>query len=161
MLKKSLEPLVEPDSKILILGTMPGEKSIALQQYYGNKGNYFWKILYAVLEIPFSADYTDRKLLLQKHKIALWNTLQSCERTGSRDDKIINATVNDFELFFQRYPTIRIVFFESMAAARMYKQLAFIDHRMEYKTLPSTSGLNAGTSYTGKLEQWQQLREYL
>jgi hypoxanthine-DNA glycosylase len=97
---------------------------------------------------------------LQQHKIALWNTLQSCERTGSRDDKITNATVNDFEVFFQRYPTIRTVFFESMAAARFYRQLAFVNTRVEYKTLPSTSGLNA-RPYADKLEQWLQLREYL
>jgi hypoxanthine-DNA glycosylase len=161
MVKFALSPLAYPDSRILILGTMPGERSIALQHYYGNRGNHFWKILYSVLDEPFSIDYDNRKSLLKKHKIALWNTLASCEREGSRDAKITNAVVNDFEAFYKAYPGIRYVFFESMAAARLYQEYAFKKERIVYTTLPSTSGLNAGIPYDEKLRQWSQLRNAL
>jgi hypoxanthine-DNA glycosylase len=161
MLKFALPPLVHPDSRILILGTMPGERSIALQQYYGNKGNHFWKILYTVLNETFSNAYEDRKSLLKKHKIALWNTLASCEREGSRDDKITNATVNDFEAFYKAYPRIQFVFFESMAAAKLYQQYAYKKEQLIYTTLPSTSALNARIPLEEKIHQWGQLKSGL
>ena len=161
MRKCALLPLVSPKSKILILGTMPGEKSIQLQQYYGNRGNQFWKILFAVLDEPFSNDYEAKKELLSKYNIALWNTLASCEREGSRDDKIKSPIVNDFEHFFSIYPNIEYVFFESIAAARFYAKFAFKSDKVQYMTLPSTSGLNAGMSFEEKLEQWKKLKEYL
>lgn len=161
MQKHALSPLVSPKSKILILGTMPGEKSIGLQQYYGNRGNHFWKILFTVLEESFSNDYEARKALLTKYDIALWNTLASCEREGSRDDKIKNPLVNDFKSFFETYPNIRYVFFESITAARLYAKFAFKSERVQYRTLPSTSGLNAGMSFDEKVEQWKRLKESL
>lgn len=161
MRKCALLPLVSSESKLLILGTMPGEKSIQLQQYYGNPGNQFWKILFTVLDAPFSNDYGTRKALLSKYNIALWNTLASCEREGSRDDKIKNPVVNNFEHFFSVYPNIRYVFFESITAARLYAKFAFKNDKVQYMTLPSTSGLNAGMSFDEKLEQWKKLKEYL
>jgi hypoxanthine-DNA glycosylase len=161
MIKKALAPIVDNDSRILILGTIPGERSIALQQYYGNKGNHFWKILYLVLGEQFSADYNNRKALVKKHKIALWNTLASCEREGSRDDKIKNPVVNDFELFYKSYPNIHYVFFESLSAARFYREYAYISKHILYQTLPSTSGLNAGMPYSEKLRQWYSITDFL
>lgn len=161
MRKSSLSPLVSPASKLLILGTMPGEKSIKLQQYYGNRGNHFWKILFAVLEETFSNDYEARKALLLKYDIALWNTLASCEREGSRDDKIKKPLVNNFENFFETYPNIGYVFFESISAARLYAKFAYKSERIQYRTLPSTSGLNAGMSFDEKMELWKQLKEFL
>jgi hypoxanthine-DNA glycosylase len=161
MLKSALLPIVDHSSTILILGTMPGEKSIELQQYYGNKGNLFWKILFLILHEPFSINYDERKALLSKHGIALWNALAACEREGSRDDKIRNPVVNDFKTFFQAHPNIRYVFFESIAAARMYAKYAFKSDAVSYFTLPSTSGLNAGISFDDKLRQWQQLTKFI
>src|SRR5688572_26543746 len=108
-MKSGLPPLIWENSKILILGTMPGEKSIALQQYYGNKGNHFWKIMFDIFGQPFSVDYNYRKLLLQSKRIALWNVLARCERTGSRDDSIANAVPNDLEGLFEKHPEITTV----------------------------------------------------
>lgn len=160
-IKYALPPIVHDDSKVLLLGSMPGEKSIALQQYYGNKGNQFWKILFAVFEEPFSTDYEERQSLLRKHKIAIWNTLASCEREGSRDDKIKNVTVNDFEAFFELYPTITHVFFESISAAKFYAKYAYESPHITYMTLPSTSGLYSIISFDKKLEQWLRIKEAL
>ena len=156
-MKYALPPLVHPDSKILIMGTMPGEKSIALQQYYGNRGNHFWKILLSVFNQPFTTDYNDRKAFLKEFKIALWNVLSHCEREGSQDNKIKNETVNDLSTFHSQYPDIRYVFFESKAAAKFFDKYATPQLGIIYTTLPSTSGLNAAKSFDEKLSEWKRI----
>lgn len=154
-MKIALAPLVSYDSKLLILGTMPGEKSIALQQYYGNRGNHFWKILFMIFSEPFSLDYGVRKSLLERHHIALWNVLAHCQRKGSQDNNIRDETANDFVAFFEKYPNIRHVFFESKSAAGFYAKHVAYKTGVCYHTLPSTSGLNAGLSFDEKLAQWR------
>ncbi|RZJ31367.1 MAG: DNA-deoxyinosine glycosylase [Flavobacterium sp.] len=157
MRKSALQPLVYNDSRILILGTMPGEKSIQLQQYYGNRGNRFWKIMFEVFDETFSTDYDVRKELLKKKKIALWNVLESCEREGSQDQKIKNEKANDFPAFFETFPNIKFVFFESKTAAKFYMRHTLYKVGVQYSTLPSTSGLNAGSSHEEKVAEWKQV----
>jgi hypoxanthine-DNA glycosylase len=159
MYKKALHPLVDNSSRILILGTMPGDQSIAKQQYYGNKGNHFWKIIFTIFEETYNVSYEDRKNLLKKHKIALWNVLASCIREGSSDSKITSEVVNDFVDFHKQYPNIRHVFFESKSAAKFYTKYSTSQKGISYHILPSTSGLNAGTSFIQKVEMWKILAE--
>ena len=97
MEKFALPPLIDDSSKILILGTIPGDQSIARQQYYGNKGNHFWKILFFIFQEDFSTSYEERRKLLKNNHIGLWNVLAFCMREGSSDSKIKNEVVNDFE----------------------------------------------------------------
>jgi hypoxanthine-DNA glycosylase len=156
-MKNGLLPLVDDNSVILILGTMPGEKSIALQQYYGNRGNHFWKILFSVFRQPFDTEYAVRKKLLATHRIALWNVLAACERPGSADHKITNEVVNDFASFHAQYPGIKYVFFESKSAQQFYAKYVCAQPGIIYDTLPSTSGLNAGISFEQKLQAWMKL----
>jgi hypoxanthine-DNA glycosylase len=159
MIKQGLPLLIHNDSKILILGTMPGERSIALQQYYGNKGNHFWKILYSVFNTPFSTDYQARVRLLRENHIALWNVLLHCEREGSADHAIRNEQPNDFDGLHEKYPEIRNVFFESKSAATYFKKYCSFKDGVSYSVLPSTSGLNAGMSYDSKLGEWKVLTQ--
>lgn len=159
MYKKALPPLVDNSSQILIMGTMPGDQSIAKQEYYGNRGNHFWKIIFSVFEEEFSTLYEDRKALLQRNRIALWNVLASCIREGSSDSKIKEETVNDFVHFHKQYPNIKYVFFESKAAAKIYQKYVTAIPELEYYTLPSTSGLNAGISLNEKMEMWKILAQ--
>ncbi|MEL1253409.1 DNA-deoxyinosine glycosylase [Flavobacterium sp. DGU38] len=159
MHKKALEPLVDNSTKILILGTMPGDQSIAQQQYYANKGNRFWKIMFTIFGEDFSSSYEDRKALLKKHKIGLWHVLASCVREGSSDSKIKNEVPNDFNHFHHHFPNIKHVFFESKSASQFYKKHLQQQSGICYHVLPSTSGLNAGTSLSQKIEMWQVLAE--
>lgn len=159
MRKLALPPLIDPSSRSLILGTMPGERSIALQQYYGNRGNQFWKILFAVFNRPFSNDYSERVRLLKDHRIALWNVLASCERTGSGDQAIRHAVPNDFGALFAAHPLIRHVFFESKTAHAWYGRYASFQPHISYHVLPSTSGLYAGMSLAEKTLRWQLLAD--
>ncbi|WP_163410293.1 DNA-deoxyinosine glycosylase [Flavobacterium ajazii] len=159
MHKKALDPLVDKSTKILILGTMPGDQSIAHQQYYANKGNRFWKIIFTIFEEDFSDSYENRKALLKKHRIGLWHVLASCVRDGSSDSKIKNEEANNFANFHSQFPDIKHIFFESKAAALFYQK--HLDHQsgISYQILPSTSGLNAGTSLSQKIEMWKVLAE--
>lgn len=155
-MKKAFPPLVNEKCKILILGTMPGEKSLELQQYYGNKGNQFWKLLFTLLNTEFTHDYDKRKALLEQHNIALWDVLEICEREGSLDSNIKNEASNDFESFYINYPNIKHVFFSSKNAAKYYDKYVGRKPDINYEILPSPSGANATKSFSEKLEEWSK-----
>ncbi len=155
MLKKALHPLIDNSTVILIMGTMAGEQSIAKQQYYANRGNLFWKILFSVFGEEFSASYEDRIALVKKYNIGLWNVLQSCKREGSSDATITEETINDFESLHKQFPNIKYVFFESKAAAKYFQKHTIPQEGITYMTLPSTSGLNAGLTTAEKTAQWK------
>jgi len=155
-MKQAFRPIVTPQSKLLILGTMPGEKSLELQQYYGNRGNQFWKLMFTILNVPFTLNYHERLELLLKHDIALWDVLQYCEREGSLDSNIKNEVANDFESFYSEHPAIKNVFFSSKNAAAYYDK--YVGRRTDiiYDVLPSPSGANASKSFSEKLGEWQK-----
>src|SRR5688500_9404170 len=100
-MKTAFTPIGNQDSEILILGTMPGERSLKLQQYYGHAGNQFWKIMFALFEEPFTTNYELRTILLLKNKIALWDVLSYCEGKGSSDTNIEKEIPNDFPSFYK------------------------------------------------------------
>lgn len=155
-MKKAFPPIIDSRSKILILGTMPGEKSLELQEYYGNRGNQFWKLLFAIIGKDFSYDYTIKKELLKENSIALWDVLQYCEREGSLDSKIKNEIPNDFETFYKAYPNIKNIFFSSKNAALYYDKYVEKKESIAYDILPSPSGANASKSFVEKLQIWRE-----
>jgi len=155
-MKKAFEPIVDASSTMLILGTMPGEKSLALQEYYGNRGNQFWKILFTIFNKELSQNYDDKLSLLKQNHIALWDVLQYCEREGSLDSNIKNEVANNFEEFYNDHPGITRVFFSSKNAAAYYDKYVGRKKDMIYQTLPSPSGANATMNFTAKLEIWQE-----
>lgn len=159
MYKEALPPLINNSSRILILGTMPGDQSIAKQEYYGNKGNHFWRIMYTIFNEDYSLNYDDRKDLLKSHKVALWNVLANCIRIGSSDSKIKHEKVNDFENFHLQYPDIKYIFFESKSAAKYYQKYVKTKAYISYFIMPSTSGLNAGIPLSEKIDSWRKLAE--
>ncbi|QYJ67866.1 DNA-deoxyinosine glycosylase [Flavobacterium litorale] len=155
-MKNSFLPIIYPNSLIIILGTMPGEKSLELQQYYGNRGNQFWKLLYTLFDKPFSYNYEERIELLRLHKIALWDVLQYCEREGSLDSNIKNEKPNDFDAFHTNYPAIKYVLFSSKKAAAYYDKYVGRKLNIHYDVLPSPSGANATMTFLDKLTIWNQ-----
>lgn len=161
MRKIAFAPIVSPDSKILLLGTMPGEESLRLGQYYGHRNNQFWKLLYNIYKIPFSEDYEQRKALLLDNGLALWDVLQSCEGKGSLDSNIINEQPNDFVRFFKHYPHISHVVFTSRKAEELYRRYIGFDSSREYMTLPSPSPANARMTFDEKLRHWKVLSDVI
>ncbi|THD30851.1 DNA-deoxyinosine glycosylase [uncultured Flavobacterium sp.] len=160
-MKQAFPPLVNQNSKILILGTMPGEKSLELQEYYGNKVNSFWKLLFTLFNRPLPKEYIEKKQLLEENNIALWDVLAYCERTGSLDSNIKNEKANDFESFYKQYPNIKHVFFSSKNASNFYDKYVGRKKDLQYSILPSPSGANASKSFLQKLEEWEAILEAL
>lgn len=156
-MKKAFPPVINTNSTILILGTMPGEKSLELQEYYGNKGNQFWKLLYTLMGKQPSDNYSDKISLLHENQIALWDVLAYCEREGSLDSNIKNEVVNDFESFYATYPNIKQVFFSSRNAEKYYDKYVGKRGGIIYQTLPSPSGAHATMTFNEKLQIWKNI----
>lgn len=152
----SFAPIASQDATILILGTMPGIKSLELNQYYGHNQNNFWKFMFLILQEDFSNDYQTRKALLQKNNIALWDVLQFCDRIGSLDSAIKNEIANDFETFLEQHPNIKTILFNGQKAAAFFKKYVHLKKEYHLITLPSTSPANAGKTFQSKLEDWQE-----
>lgn len=160
-MKTAFEPIVDAKSKILILGTMPGEKSLELQQYYGHAGNHFWKIMFHLFDGEFTKDYQVRTQLLKTKRIALWDVLSHCEGKGSADSDIKNEIPNDFEVFHQQYPAIKTIIFASKQAEKFYTKYAQKLEDVSYYTFPSPSGANATKSLAEKTAEWKLILKLL
>ncbi|HTL47771.1 MAG TPA: DNA-deoxyinosine glycosylase [Verrucomicrobiae bacterium] len=117
-----LPPLTPERPRLLLLGTFPGVLSLQKREYYGNPMNGFWKILCGALgvsEVP--AAYAEKKRMLRRHGIALWDVFGSCERKGSGDHMIRNFCVSDVPGFLKKHPSIRKVILESRTAEKIWK----------------------------------------
>jgi len=151
----SFAPITPDNANILILGTMPGTKSLELNQYYGHKQNNFWKFMFEILKEKFSTDYETRTELLIKNKIALWDVLQFCDREGSLDSAIKNEIANDFETFLETHSNIDTILFNGQKAAAFFKKYVHLKKQYSLITLPSSSPANAGKTFESKLEEWK------
>ncbi|MDV3426481.1 MAG: DNA-deoxyinosine glycosylase [Bacillota bacterium] len=92
---RSFDPIADENSKLLILGTMPGAESLRKQQYYGYDRNQFWKIMFSVFQEDFKENYDEKKKLLLENGAALWDVIKNCERENSSDSKIKRPEAND------------------------------------------------------------------
>lgn len=153
----SFEPVINEQSKIIILGTMPGVQSLEKQQYYGNARNQFWKIIYALFGSVPSTNYADKKLFLLSNGIALWDVIDNCYRVGSLDSDIKKEKANDFNTLFKNYPNIKSVFFNGQKALKIFeKEIGLEIVNKKYITLPSTSPAYT-IAFDKKIESWKEI----
>ncbi len=156
--KQAFPPIIAPFARILILGTMPGEESLARREYYANPRNQFWRIMQELYGVPASALYFERIERLQENHIALWDVLESCEREGSLDSAIKNAVPNDFSYIFAQLPELKIIAFNGKKAAEWFDRWANVDiSRYQKLILPSTSPA-AAMAFEKKLAAWAVLK---
>lgn len=102
--KNTLPPLVDESSEILIVGTLPGDKSLLHREYYRNRRNRFWEVFASLICETFDL-YADKAHALTMRHIALWTVLESAEREGSTNRKFHHVKPNDILSFFQKYQT--------------------------------------------------------
>lgn len=166
--KTAFAPVADPAAVILILGSMPGEASLAQQQYYAHPRNAFWPMVEALFGIAAGLPYPDRVRRLAGRGVALWDVLQSCRRPGSLDSSIDrdSIVVNDFARFFAAHPAIRQLFFNGARAEAEYRRrvlpgLPVGPDRLPALRLPSTSPAMASLSFDQKLGYWSRVREVL
>ena len=154
----SFQPIIFDDSKILILGSIPGRKSLELNQYYGHPQNQFWKIIFYLFGEVFTEDYTTKISILEKNKIALWDVIDSCERKGSLDSEIRNEISNNISELLIDYPNIKVVFCNGQKAFKTLKKI-HSELKIPVYLLPSTSPLHT-ISFERKLEEWKKITNY-
>jgi TDG/mug DNA glycosylase family protein len=107
---ESFPPFADENSRIVILGSMPGTASLRAHQYYGNPRNYLWRLLYALHDAGEPAErYEDRLAFAAEQGIALWDVIASCVRPGSLDSDIRDAVPNDVPGLLRRYPGIQVL----------------------------------------------------
>jgi TDG/mug DNA glycosylase family protein len=161
-------PISRKDAEILILGSLPGRKSLEMQQYYAHPQNAFWKLMAAIFEAEPGLTYRQRTRLLTRNRIALWDVLAGAERPGSLDSSIVqvSAEANDFGDFFRRHPKVRRIFFNGRKAEEIFRRRVLPRIAAEFPdlcfdSLPSTSPAHAGMSFAKKLARWRVIREPL
>lgn len=159
MRKIAFAPVINETSRVLFLGTMPGEESLRRQQYYGHPSNQFWKILYALYQEPLSSDYRERVAFVLSKGLAIWDVLQSCEGKGSLDSCIKNEIPNDFSGFYKNHPAIQTVCFTSKKAEDFYRKYVGFDKQHTFLVLPSPSPANARMRLAEKTEKWHEILE--
>ena len=152
----SFPPVVNTRSRILVIGSMPGEASLKAQEYYAYKYNQFWRIIFDIFTGGRQPEnYADKINTLLKRGIGLWDALAMCERAGSLDGNISEPTPNDFPALFARFPRIHTLLFNGQAARTHFKR-AFGEAGKTCITLPSTSPAHASRSYAEKLHLWNE-----
>ncbi len=162
---ESFDPIIDSQSRVLILGSMPGPESLRKNQYYGNERNQFWTIIYGIFNRETELSYEKRIAFLLKKRIALWDTLESCQRVGASDSRIKDEMPNDFRSIFSKYRNVKYVFFNGAKAEKSFeKHIGFEMLQIKlFKRLPSTSptpGKNV-KSFPEKIKEWEIIKDCL
>ena len=158
-------PVYDKNSKILILGSLPSVKSRQQQFYYGHPQNRFWKVLSAALGESIGGSVDEKKRIMLKKHIALWDVIQSCDIIGSSDSSIKNVKENDISVILDA-ADIKAIFLNGAKAYELFKKYCGgVEDRNEPPAilkLPSTSPANAAWKTQQLIEAWgAELGKYL
>lgn len=158
------DPIVGPDPRVLVLGSVPGRRSLEEGRYYAQPGNSFWPIAERLFAEGQVLDYEQRCDLLRHNGVALWDVIHLAERPGSSLDSAIQLDTvvpNDIIGFLRAHTSITHVFFNGHRADDVFGQhfgsAPLVGRDIVMKCLPSTSGANAMMPFEVKLASWQQI----
>lgn len=155
---KSFKPSIDNNSKVLILGSMPGVKSLEEQQYYAHPQNRFWKVMASICNEPrlHEFDYDLKLKTLLNNNIALWDTIKSCKREGSLDSDIQNETPNDIKSLLKKYPNIKTICLNGNKSYSAFKKyFPNLLEKYNCHKMPSTSPANTRYSLDKLKEEWR------
>ena len=155
----SFPPIVDENSRILILGSMPGAKSLEMSQYYAFPQNQFWRIMFHLFDVEFSNDYETRIDLIKQNKIALWDVIESCERKGSSDTEIKAEIDNDIPQLIENHPNIKIIYCNGQKSYKNLLKILGNKFKIPIVVLPSTSPLHT-MKFEEKLKSWKVINDY-
>jgi double-stranded uracil-DNA glycosylase len=160
--KSAFTPFAFPDTRVLILGSLPGEASLAARRYYAHPQNQFWRLVGAVIrrEELASLDYEDRLEALIAAGIGVWDVLASAVRPGSLDAAIREAEHAPLGELIATLPQLRAVAFNGATAARIGRKL-LADATVRLVDLPSSSPAYAAMPLAEKRRRWLELQEFL
>ena len=150
----NIEPLFAPDSRVLILGSIPSPKSREQQFFYGHPQNRFWPVLAAVFGEDAPTTVGEKRALALRHHIAMWDTLHSCEIRGASDTSIKNPVANDLKRLIDQ-TAVHAVFCTGATSYKYYNRLCRAQTGIEAVCLPSTSPANAAWSKEKLVEAYR------
>lgn len=156
----SFPPFIDDQSKILILGSIPGVKSLEKQQYYAHPQNKFWKIIFELFSEEFTENYSERVATLTKHHIAIWDVIDSCERKGSLDSEIKNEEANQIGELLEQYSNVKAIFCNGGKSYKNLQKILGKNYKLPIFLLPSTSPLHT-VSFEKKYEEWKAILNFL
>ena len=156
--KTGLEPWIGENPKVLILGTLPGDESLAKHTYYANSRNAFWKIMRCLLNGNNDADNRD---FITSNGIALWDCVHTAERKGSLDSAFNNDTIvpNNIKGLIDKYPTINTIVFNGKRAEKYYKKYCKGICCTCIRLISTSQAATIG--FEDKLEQWSIVRDII
>jgi hypoxanthine-DNA glycosylase len=153
-LLQGLPPVLDRRTRLVVLGSFPGEASLAAAQYYAHPRNQFWPLVSALIgEDLVTLAYAARLRRLRAHGIGLWDVIGACRRTGSLDSAVRDARPNDLALLRQCAPGLRLVVHNGGLSARALPRTRALG--VPALRLPSTSPANASWSFERKLQAWR------
>ena len=160
--KAGLPPIARPDARLFVLGSLPGDASLAARQYYAHPTNQFWRLLgNAIGDDLQSLGYESRLAMLRNRHIGLWDVIASASRPGSLDQSIREAEHNRIEHLLHDFPELRAIAFNgSTAAALGRKLIGNLPHRLTLIDLPSSSAANT-RPFAEKAVAWARVREFI
>jgi hypoxanthine-DNA glycosylase len=163
MRKRCFPPVTDAGTRLLILGSLPGEASLRAQRYYANPQNHFWRLLGGALgEDLATLDYEARLAALLRRQVGLWDVTAEAEREGSLDGAIRRAVDNDLEALINLLPNLQAVGFNGGRASRIGRlRLAGLARPPRLIDLPSSSPAYASMPYGEKATAWGVLGEVL
>jgi hypoxanthine-DNA glycosylase len=159
--KRCFDPIVDAQTRLLVLGSLPGEKSLALQEYYGNRQNLFWSLMSEVTGVDLvRLDYTSRLEALLEERVGLWDVVAEAHRAGSLDSRIRDRNDNDLLALLADLPNLTTIAFNGGTAARLGLKVLG-QHAARYRIVQLPSSSPAYTlPYAEKSRLWQVLRGY-
>lgn len=160
--KFAFPPSVDADTRLLILGSLPGDVSIARQEYYAHRGNAFWALIGDVLgEALAGQPYALRLERLRARGVGLWDVMASATRLGSLDSAISGADVRDLGGFVAALPALQAVAFNGKTAALHGRRQLGARGDLMLIDLPSSSGAHATLSRAQKVQAWRVLCDWV
>lgn len=157
MEKHPFPPLYDSNSKILILGSFPSVKSREQMFFYGHPQNRFWKVISAITGDTVPVTIEEKRTLLLKNRIALWDVIASCDITGSSDSSITNVTANDLTVILKNSAVSRI-FVNGKTAEKYYNKYLRDKLGIDAVCLPSTSPANAQWNIQKLISEWSIIK---
>lgn len=153
-----IEPVFDSNSRVLILGSFPSVKSREAQFYYGHPRNKFWKVLSGVFNDEEPITKEEKIDFLLRHRIALWDVIESCDIKGSSDSSITNVKVNDLKKIIEG-SNIKRIFVNGDKAYRLYNKYQKDTTGIEAVKLSSTSPANAKMDIQSLILEWSQINK--
>ena len=155
-----INPVYDSNSQILILGSFPSVKSREEGFFYGNRQNRFWRVLSALLDQPVPESIKEKKALLLRHGIAVWDVIGECTIEGSDDASIEEAMPNGIKALIDN-SSVKAVFTNGKTASKLYRKLVFPTTGIMDTSLPSTSPRNASWTLEKLIGRWECILESL